>query len=113
MNKLFEEKIKSWKGLNNKPTCYFYVYYFRNLRSNETIKKLKIENEHKDYYFKTSLSDGSTSEKIVNHIYNRKLEIKRLNKKLQDLNIKIYEITTTECGKLNNTLNNFFKYKNI
>ena len=38
MNKLFEKEIKSWKGLNDKPTCYFYVYYFRK---NQTLALLK------------------------------------------------------------------------
>ena len=55
MNKLFEKEIKSWKGRNNKPTCYFYVYYFRKNQNISTTKRLNQEKESKEYLFKCLL----------------------------------------------------------
>jgi hypothetical protein len=101
MNKLFEKDIKSWKGVNNKPTCYFNVYYFRKMYNPNKTKKLHIQEEHKNFMFNSLLKDGYTHEQIVKHIYKNKLEKKRLTQKLKELNINNDIKTTTYFPKLN------------
>ena len=102
MNKLFEKDIKTWKGVNNKPTCYFNVYYFKKIRNYDKTKKQQIEEDSKNYMFNCLLKDGFTHEQIVKHIYKNKLEKKRLNHKLKEINVKYYDVKTTNCfPKLN------------
>ena len=113
MNKLFEKEIKSWKGRTNKPTCYFYVYYFRKNQNSSITKRLNQEKESKEYLFKCLLKDGYTSEEIVNHIYNSKLEKERLNQKLKELNINHYDVKTiTKFPVLNKLINYTTVYYN-
>ena len=94
-----ENYIARWRGYKNKPTCYFYVSYFMNLREKQ--KHRNYLEEHKQYLFKNMLSNF-TNEQIVKLLYKSKLEKIRLSKKLEELGIKSYEInSTTHFPKLN------------
>lgn len=97
MNKLFEKEIKFWKGINNKPTCYFYVYYFKRIQNVNKTKKNNNEEDNKNYMFNCLLKDGYTNEQIVKHIYKNKLEKKRLVQKLEEINVNSYDVKTTTC----------------
>ena len=83
--------------------CYFYDYYFEYSNKNREIqKKRKYLDDNKEYLFKTLLEDGYTNEEIVRLNYKYKLENIRLSKKLEELNIKSYEIkTVTQYPRLN------------
>jgi len=103
-----EDKIKSWRGPKDKPTCYFYKYYFEwSYKIKEMQKKRKYLDDRKEYLFKTLLEDGYTNEEIVRLNYKSKLEKIRLSKKLEELNIKSYEITTIEQFPILNKHGNF------
>ena len=92
-----EDEIKHWRGPKDKPRCYFYEYYFEwSIKIIERKKKRKYLEDHKEYLFKTLLEDGYTNEEIVRLNYKSKLEKIRLSKKLEELNIKSYEIKTVE-----------------
>lgn len=95
-----ENYIERWRGYKNKPTCYFYVYYFMNLREKQ--KNRNYLEERKQYLFKNMLEDGFTNEQTVKLNYKSKLEKRRMLKKLEELNIKSYEVkTVTHFPKLN------------
>ena len=94
MNKLFSNHIEAWKGVLNKPTCYFYIFYFGIIQNAKKITKNNIEYNNKNYMFDCLLKDGYTNEQIVKHIYKNKLEKKRLRQKLKELNINHYDVKT-------------------
>ena len=103
-----ENEIKSWRGPKDKPRCYFYEYYFEySNKIREMQKKRKYLDDHKEYLFKTLLEDGFTNEEIVRLNYKSKLEKIRLSKKLEELNIKSYEIKTVEQFPILNKHGNF------
>ena len=110
MNKLFEKYIKLWKGVNNKPKCYFKVYYFNKIQNWDKTKKQQIEEDNKNYMFNCLLKDGFTHEQIVKHIHKNKLEKKRLTHKLKEINVKYYDVKTCTCFP---TLNKHGNYTTV
>ncbi len=110
MNKLFLNYIESWKGVYGKPTCYFYVFYFRLIQNANKIEKKRIEENNKNYMFNCLIKDGYTNEQIVKHVYKNKLEKKRLHQKLKELNINYYDVKTTTYFPI---LNKHGKYTTV
>jgi hypothetical protein len=70
-------------------------------------EKRKYLDDNKEYLFKTLLEAGYTNEEIVRLNYKSKLEKIRLSKKLEELNIKSYEIKTIEQFPILNKHGNF------
>ena len=107
---MFSNVIEFWKGANNKPTCYFYVYYFRRIQNVNKTKTNNNEKDNKNYMFNCLLKDGFTHEQIVKHIHKNKLEKKRLNHKLKEINVKYYDVKTCTCFP---TLNKHGNYTTV
>ena len=94
-----KRKIDDWLDYG-KRRPYFYKYYFR--RKQELQDKIKRNEEHKNWHFRCMLEDGFTSEQTVKLNYKSKLEKQRLNKRLAELGIEKYMISTvTHFPKLN------------
>ena len=90
----------------------FNIYYFSLLNTiNSNInKERKYNDERKDYYFKCCLQDGYCLEQIVKLRYEQNQRKKRLNLKLKELNLNIWEI---ETHTTNNSLIAYHKNKEI
>ena len=106
---LMQKEIRSWSR-----KCYFYKHFFNK----HNIIKLKKERDYNrkcyDYTFKSLVKDGKICNfDAVNLIHESKLEEQRLNRRLEELNIKSYEISTSKFFPNKNKHGNFttVKYK--
>ena len=98
---LLKDSIKDWiwqRNYNVKHkkryynTQYFYKYHLRKYV--EKIEKLKKQIKDDDFYFRCCKEDRLSTEQAVKLKYESKQRKQRLNKKLEELNIKPWEIST-------------------
>lgn len=103
---LLEKDISRW-SLRKRTS--FKVYYF-TLFNNSLVKERKYNDERKDYYFKCCLEDGYCLEQIVKLRYEQNQRKKRLDLKLKELNLNVWEI---ETHTTNNSLIAYYEKKEI
>ena len=82
--------IKIW----GRKRTYFDKYFFNKSCNKDKIQIRKQQISHDDYFFKCCKEDGFSTEQAVKLRYESKQMKKRLNKKLDELNLKSWEIST-------------------
>jgi hypothetical protein len=88
---LLKHDIEYW----GRKRMYFNTYYFKKPCVNQMMIKRKQRIERNDeFYFKCCKEDGFTTEQAVKLRYESKLMKRRLNKKLDELSLKPWEIST-------------------
>ena len=106
-------EIREWKEYNDilrhhkRNPSRFLTHYFKNDKRNDMRKKRKeIEDNHK-YLYKCALEDGLTICRTIRLYYELRQENKRLNKKLDSLNIELWDISSTNHFPKKNKHGNF------
>ena len=82
--------IKIW----GRKRTYFHKYFFNKSCNKDKIQIRKQQISHDDYFFKCCKEDGFSTEQAVKLRYESKQMKRRLNKKLDELNLKPWEIST-------------------
>ena len=110
---IMQKEIKEWKfDLKTGGTRFrFYRCYLKSITENKKQREDKIFS--KNMRFKSMLKDGYTNEKIVKILYKQKIEKIRLEARLKELNISIYQISYQsyfpDLNKHGNLRSAFFK----
>ena len=110
VSKLIKKEINKWTR-----KCYFYKHFFNTSDILNIKKKRDYNLDRRDFTLKMLLEGGKLSNhQAVNLIRESKLEKQRLRKKLEELNIKEYEISTSTFFPKKNKHGNFttVKHKN-
>ena len=89
---LLKRDIEYW----GRKRMYFNKYYFQKPRVIQMMTKLQRHNSHDDFYFRCYTEDGFTTEQAVKIRYESKQRKTRLAKKLKELNLNIWNVSTTE-----------------
>ena len=89
---LLKRDIEYW----GRKRMYFNKYYFQKPRVIQMMTKLQQHNSHDDFYFRCYKEDGFTTEQAVKIRYESKQRKTRLAKKLKELNLNIWNVSTTE-----------------
>ena len=89
---LLKRDIEYW----GRKRMYFNKYYFQKPGVIKMMTKLQRHNSHDDFYFRCYKEDGFTTEQAVKIRYESKQRKTRLAKKLKELNLNIWNVSTTE-----------------
>ncbi len=89
---LLKRDIEYW----GRKRMYFNKYYFQKPRVIQMMTKLQRQTSHDDFYFRCYKEDGFTTEQAVKFRYESKQRKNRLAKKLKELNLNIWNVSTTE-----------------
>jgi hypothetical protein len=87
---LLKHDIEVW----GRKRMYFNKYYFKKPRVIQMMTKLQRHNSHDDFYFRCYTEDGFTTEQAVKIRYESKQRKTRLAKKLKELNLNMWDIST-------------------
>ena len=105
--KIMQKEIKHWTR-----RCYFNKHFFNQIKRIDFKKKRDYKYDNYLFSFKMLVEDGRKSNFDAVYLFREiKLEKERLSKKLNELNIKSYEISTFTTFPKKNKYGNFTTVK--